>query len=211
MIFSKQKVNTKSIFTIGDGEIEVVQEFKYLGVTFKYNGHFNNNLEALNEQGNRAMHSVIKKARKENLPIDLQFDLFDKMVIPVILYGCEIWGYKNLEILEKLHLKFCKYVMKLKSSTPDVMVFGESGRLKIEYYAKKRMINFWATIVCGNRNKLSFIMYNLCKQRYENGSPSSEWFVNLASMLGKYGINFIPDEELYVKAAVKHMIIHLKN
>ena len=90
MIFSKQKVNTKSIFTIGDGEIEVVQEFKYLGVTFKYNGHFNNNLEALNEQGNRAMHSVIKKARKENLPIDLQFDLFDKIVIPVILYGCEI-------------------------------------------------------------------------------------------------------------------------
>ena len=30
-------------------------------------------------------------------------------------------------------------------------------------------------------------------------------------MLGKYGINFIPDEELYVKAAVKHMQIHLKN
>ena len=157
------------------------------------------------------MHSVIKKARKENLPIDLQFDLFDKMVIPVILYGCEIWGYKNLEILEKLHLKFCKYVMKLKSSTPDVMVFGESGRLKIEYYAKKRMINFWATIVCGNRNKLSFIMYNICKQRYENGLPSSEWFLNFASMLSNYGINFIPDEELYVKAAVKHMLIHLKN
>ena len=30
-------------------------------------------------------------------------------------------------------------------------------------------------------------------------------------MLGKYGINFIPDEDLYVKAAVKHMQIHLKN
>ena len=64
--------------------------------------------------------------------------------------------------------------MNLKSSTPDVMVYGESGRLKVEYYAKKRMINFWSTIVCGNRNKLSFIMYNLCKQRYENGLSSSE-------------------------------------
>ena len=30
-------------------------------------------------------------------------------------------------------------------------------------------------------------------------------------MLSNYGINFIPDEELYVKAAVKHMLIHLKN
>ena len=73
------------------------------------------------------------------------------------------------------------------------------------------MINFWSTIACGNRNKLSFIMYNICKQRYENGLPSSEWFLNFASMLSNYGINFIPDEELYVKAAVKHLLIHLKN
>ena len=181
-------------------------------MTFKFNGHFNNNFEDLKEKGNRAMRSVVKKARRDKLPIDLQFDLFDKMVMPVILYGCEIWGYKNLGTLENLHLKFCKLVMKLKSSTPDVMVYGESGRLKVEYYAKKRMINFWSTIACGNRNKLAFIMLtNLCEQRYENGMSSSEWLVSLASMLGNYGINFIPDEELYIKAAVKHMLFHLKD
>ena len=112
-------------------------------MTFKFNGHFNNNFEDLKEKGNRAMRSVVKKARRDKLPIDLQFDLFDKMVMPVILYGCEIWGYKNLGTLEILHLKFCKLVMKLKSSTPDVMVYGESGRFKVEYYAKKRMINLF--------------------------------------------------------------------
>ena len=55
--------------------------------------------------------------------------------MPVILYGCEIWGHK-LGTLEKLHLKFCKYVIKLRLQTPDVMVYGESGRFKVEYYAK---------------------------------------------------------------------------
>ena len=44
------------------------------------------------------MCSVINKAGKDKLPIDLQFDLFDKMVMPVILYGCEsgdirTWGH----------------------------------------------------------------------------------------------------------------------
>ena len=53
-------------------------------------------------------------------------------------------------------------------------------------------------------------MYNLCKQRYENGLPSSEWFTNLASMLDSYCITFIPDGELYVKAAVKHILSQLK-
>ena len=69
------------------------------------------------------------------------------------------------------------------------------------------MIKFWAAMVCGNRNKLSFIMYNLCKERYERGLPSSEWFKNLVDMLNKYGIYIIPEEELCVKAAAKHMLI----
>ena len=42
--------------------------------------------------------------------------------------------------------------MEIKMATPDVMVYGESGRFKLEYYAKKRMIDFWAAMVCGNRN-----------------------------------------------------------
>ena len=75
VIFSKQKVKADIVFRIGDKELEIVEEFKYLGVTFKYNGNFNNNLEALKEQGNRVMHSVIKHARKNKLPIDLRFHL----------------------------------------------------------------------------------------------------------------------------------------
>ena len=43
----------------------------------------------------------------------------------------------------------------------------------------------------------------LCKQKYENGLPSSEWYTNVASMLDSYGITVIPDGEMYVKAAVK--------
>ena len=64
------------------------------------------------------MHSVVKKSRRDELPIDLQFDLCDKMGMPVILYGCAIWGYKYLVTLENLHLKFRKLVMNLQSMTP---------------------------------------------------------------------------------------------
>ena len=212
IIFSKQKNNIDNInFTIGDENIEIVKEFKYLGVTFTHNGNFNKNLIDLKEQGNRAMFSIIKKARKGKLPIDIQFDLFDKVVMPVMLYGCEVWGYKNLEVLEKLHLKFCKLVLKLKKSTPDTMVYGESGRFKVEYYAKKRIINYWSTIACGNRNKLSYIMFDLCKQRYESGFQSSEWVMNLAAMLNSCGIDFIPNQEAIVKSVVKQMHINLRN
>jgi hypothetical protein len=41
------------------------------------------------------MYFLIKKARDLLMPIDLQIELFIKTVHPILLYGCEIWGYGN--------------------------------------------------------------------------------------------------------------------
>ena len=38
----------------------------------------------------------------------------EKNVTPILLYGCEIWGFSKLDIIEKVHLKFCKLSLNLK-------------------------------------------------------------------------------------------------
>ena len=77
-----------------------------------------------------------------------------------------------------------------------------------EYYGNKRINNFWRGIACGNRNKLSYIIYNLCRQRYEeDNQSSSEWFIMLANLLNKYGIDFIPNQEAIVKEVVKKFML----
>jgi hypothetical protein len=54
------------------------------------------------------------------------------MVKPVLLlYGCEIWGMGNNDILERVHLTFCKSLLNLRTSTPSCMVYGELGRYLI--------------------------------------------------------------------------------
>jgi hypothetical protein len=58
--------------------------------------------------------------------------LFDQMVKPILLYGCEIWGFGNNDLLEKVHLKFCKMILNLKTSTPNYMIYGELGRYPVE-------------------------------------------------------------------------------
>ena len=219
VIFRRGNDQTQNYrFNIGGSNIEVVNHFKYLGVTFSYNGFFKTNIEDVKANANRAIFGLIKKARKGNLPIDIQFDLFDKNVLPILLYGCEVWGYgsfqnSSLKALERLHLKFCKLVLKLKDSTPNIMVYGEAGRFNLEYYAKKRIINFWGNIACGNKNKLAYIIYSLCRQRYINDPlSSSDWFVNLASLVNRYGIQGdVPNQEAIVKEVIKRMHLNLKN
>jgi hypothetical protein len=71
------------------------------------------------------MYEVLKRGRTHNLSVECQLELFDKMVKPILLYGSEIWGFsKNIDYLEKIQLRFCKLLLKLKSSTPNYMIYG---------------------------------------------------------------------------------------
>ena len=37
------------------------------------------------------MYGVIRKNTQFNLPLGCQLDLFDKIILPVLLYGCDIY------------------------------------------------------------------------------------------------------------------------
>jgi hypothetical protein len=45
------------------------------------------------------------------------------MIEPILLYGSEVWGYGNLKILEQIHLKFCKRILKVRNTTPNLIVY----------------------------------------------------------------------------------------
>jgi hypothetical protein len=107
------------------------------------------------------MYEVIKKGRKYNLSISCQLDLFDKLVKPILLYGCEIWGSSNNDILEKVHLKFCKIILHLKATTPNCMIYGELRRYPLDIDFKLRNILCWSKLITGKDIKLSIISYRL--------------------------------------------------
>ena len=68
------------------------------------------------------MYDVLKKGRKLNLSVKCQYDLFDKIVKPILLYGCEVWGNTNTDIIERVHLKFCKMLLNPKK-VPQISWF----------------------------------------------------------------------------------------
>ena len=122
MVFSKGPT-PKNVFYFHDNVIESVKEFKYLGIIFSRSGSFCKAKKHLYEQAQKAMYGVIRKIRQFNLPLECQLDLFDKIVVPVLLYGCEIWGFESLDIIERIHLKFLKYIFNLKSTVVPLPIW----------------------------------------------------------------------------------------
>ena len=106
------------------------------------------------------MFALIKKAKCKNIPLDTMLFLFNKTIIPILTYGSEIWGGGDLEIIDKLQLKFLKIIFRLRNSTPSLMILGETGQLPVSVIIKSRFLNYWFNLSSNkNSNKLSFLMY----------------------------------------------------
>ena len=103
----------------------------------------------------------------------MQIDIFNKTVKPVLLYGCEIWGFGNLEILERVQLKFLKYILNVRKSTPSCIIYGETGVTPIKIDIHTRMISYWSKIVSQDQNKLSYNVYQVMLSLFNNSRPDT--------------------------------------
>ena len=70
------------------------------------------------------MFALSKKARNLSLPMDIKLKLFNVLVKPVVLQGSELWGSEQCDILERLQLRFFKYMLSVNKFTFSMMVDG---------------------------------------------------------------------------------------
>jgi hypothetical protein len=84
------------------------------------------------DQARKALYCLYRKLRNILIPIDLQFKLIDTLMLPILTYGSEIWGYENTKQLEKLHLQFCRNILGVRTTTQNFMTYGELGRTPID-------------------------------------------------------------------------------
>ena len=172
-------------FWLNGEKVELVENYVYLGTTISFNGKFKAAIEKQVTQANRALFSIKSKKDMYNLPTDIMLDLFDKMILPILLYGCEIWGFDTIDPIEIFFRKFLKYILKANRQTANGMVYGESGKLPLDIMIKTRMICFWHKTATGLNNKLSYRMLFLLKKVYEQNPLTSAWLKHIEETLVK--------------------------
>ena len=177
-------------------ELEIVEEFTYLGVKFTNKGISKETVLARIIPSQKSMFATLSNCKASNIPIDLVIELFDKIVMPCMLYGGEVFGFKNIAVLERLQLKYAKYALNLKSSTPTCMIYGETGYLPVEYYVKIKMINFWIFLISSRQDKLSFKLYNICLLLYKQNSLKFEWLAFIEKTINECGQSMVFREHL---------------
>jgi hypothetical protein len=187
VIFSRGKIRKKPVFKFGEKTIDIEDSYVYLGTTFNYNGSFTNAIDKQIQQAKRAMYSLLAKARRLKLPIDIISHLFDTCIVPILLYGCEVWGHSDLKKVETVQLSFFKQVLKLRPNTASCIVLGEVGRTNLEVLVHQRMLNYWARLLKGGQGKIATTLYTLLRKLHFTGGFHSKWIGKIEDILNRMG------------------------
>ena len=118
-VFEKRKQIRNCEFLINGEKIEIVDNFTYLGIKFTYTGNLSFSVKTLSEQALKASHSLLSVFDRVHLDIRTKLSLFDSMIVPILLYGSEIWGVYVYKEVDKLHIKFCKYILGVRKQTSN--------------------------------------------------------------------------------------------
>ena len=130
------------------------------------------------------MFALYTKSNNADLPIDITLKLFDHTVLPILTYGCEIFGFENIDMLEKVHNDFLRKLTKTRKSTLMYMLYGELGRYPISIVIQTRMISFWNKLLLEKESKFSHMIY-----KYILNKPGShfKWINKIREILNSTG------------------------
>ena len=137
MVFNRGNRLCKINLSINGIEIENVKTFKYLGFTVgAKNCSFIATCNDLGIKTKRAIFALNNKIKLSQMPVNLALKIFTTQLVPILLYGAEVWGpyvFKNLinwekSETERVHTQFLKRILGCDIRTSNIMTRTEVGR-----------------------------------------------------------------------------------
>ena len=173
IIFNKSgKVLKNYKFMYNECKIELVNEYKYLGIIFKPSGTFSHAIKYLCNKANKAAFCIRKALFSDKMNVQLYLKLYENCVKPILLYCSEIFSIDNLIpwkdklecryenfIPEKNQLKLCKSLLGVHRSATNNAVRAELGMFPLAIFGLKQSVSFWLHVLHSSKNSLVYKAY----------------------------------------------------
>jgi hypothetical protein len=134
---------TNFIPKIGETALEIVNNYKYLGIVFTNNGSFDAERTLLEKKAKKALFGMHGYLRNCILPLDTCINLFERLIQLIALFGSEIWAPFCINLSKvikgkcsifsqclefpssKIILKFGKRLLQVHEKSVNLAVLGE--------------------------------------------------------------------------------------
>jgi hypothetical protein len=186
-------------------QLPVKDAFKYLGVWFHRGKGVAHHVHKAANRGKAAIAGMNRRlgdlAVGSNVYLSL--DLYQSLVLPAMLYGCEVWGPALLGcadpaastlLPEKVHRNFVKFTLRMRSKTKAWVAFREAGMFPLQYTCLHRMLTFLDSVLGmadGEHTKVAMLD---CIAQANTGARN--WFSHLRDLLNRCAGGTVPSSAL---------------
>ena len=144
-------------FSCNGSPVEQVTTFKYLGLHFHQSGSIARLVEPIKSKAGgswavvQRRHSLLQCGNTVNLHLYL----LQTTLVPVLQYGCEIWGMHSPRVvaangardaLQRLYDYYLRTVCRLSPSTPCKLLLMELGILPLQVFWWRQAMQFWNSL-----------------------------------------------------------------
>ena len=191
MIFRKGGVLPGNLaFTYNGIPLEIVSQFKYLGIVFTPGGSFSEAQTTLAGQAQKAIFKLNKYLYKFTyITPKHKLELFDKLITPILNYSSAVWGFSHANVIERVHLQFCKKVLGVKKNAQNDFVYGELGRTTLITKRYYDIVKYWFKVLASPDHKYIHIIYNLMLHDIDQSPNKVNWASLLRDLLRSLGFN----------------------
>ena len=111
IVFNKAGRLIKQSFLFEKQNIECVKSYRYLGINFTLSGSFTLAQPEFYNKALKALFALQRDFLSSHPNIKTSLHVFEHTIIPILLYGCEVWGSVNT------------FTARFRNSTPHWIIF----------------------------------------------------------------------------------------
>ncbi|KAJ3666832.1 hypothetical protein Zmor_002262 [Zophobas morio] len=144
MVFRKKgRKGEEKVWPWGDRIIDTVKEFKYLGFKFTTTNTVKAHIRERRVKAMQIMGMVWSIGERIfGHDVRRRMKMSDSLVRSVLMYGVEIWGWKEYAETEAVQEKYLRWMLALRKETPGYIVREECKREKLRVYTGKRAVKY---------------------------------------------------------------------
>ena len=210
MIFNQKGtlLDDKYKFYLSNKLIEIVDQYQYLGLKVRPSSSLQLAVQELHDKAQRAWfgisHTIFKNKRMEPNKV---FALFDSLVTPVALYGCEFWvpyliskaGFSSKHGLletwgtltsETLNQKCSRTILSVHNKASRLAVLGELGRYPLFVNALIQLLRYKHSLE--HRSKTPSLISDLWADMSDMAQKGEDcWLLRVNKIVELLNIGFV--------------------
>jgi hypothetical protein len=216
---SRKKFSQPKVFW-DDEEIEIVNEYVYLGVTLNSKLNFSESSKVFFNKAQLAENQISNIAYRGNIrTLNSRLKLFDSLVKSVLLYSCPVWGSHVTEQLVVFQNKFIRKLFYLPQRVPGWLLRLETNSVSIEVTVLKHVLKFIQKIALRHSNSLLKDCFDTISRFAVRSAFKNNWFTSTCNLLRKwkcenllinqppyYSISGIKDYKIEISQAVRRFV-----